>query len=403
MARRPPPARAGRWPTRSAHLTYFDGTAAAGHHRPRRLRRGPRRADRRCAGRRGDEAVDELTLGAVADDDRPADLLAAWRRQPAAAGRRRRHPRRRHPGAVVRAVDGRQVVPHRPAHGVLGARPGHCRHRRHRRRRAPGHRPPAPHRPARLHHPGLVVPQPRREPPEGEVARRAHRPVGCHLDLGHGGVGRSGAWRLRATARRRQVVDTVRGPALDFCLVVTQRRHLDDTALDRGGEAGPTTGCSGPRPSPVRATDRPGPEGERDGRSSRPNSTRGRAHRHPCRRGQRATRSAADLVGELIAVLDAADADPAVRVVVLTNVGTVFCAGANLSEQSSRPTRRRAVVDPQRLFARFRRSPKPYVGRIAGHCVAGGHGPGRGDGHLDRGRRHRCSASPRCASGGSRP
>jgi uncharacterized protein (TIGR03084 family) len=25
--------------------------------------------------------------------------------------------------------------------------------------------------------------------------------------------------------------DRVRGPALDFCLVVTQRRHLDDTAL----------------------------------------------------------------------------------------------------------------------------------------------------------------------------
>ena len=28
--------------------------------------------------------------------------------------------------------------------------------------------------------------------------------------------------------------DTVRGPALDFCLVVTQRRHVDDTALVSG-------------------------------------------------------------------------------------------------------------------------------------------------------------------------
>jgi uncharacterized protein (TIGR03084 family) len=28
--------------------------------------------------------------------------------------------------------------------------------------------------------------------------------------------------------------DTVRGPAEDFCLVVTQRRHLDDTALETG-------------------------------------------------------------------------------------------------------------------------------------------------------------------------
>jgi uncharacterized protein (TIGR03084 family) len=29
--------------------------------------------------------------------------------------------------------------------------------------------------------------------------------------------------------------DVVRGPALDFCLVVTQRRHLDDTSLDIDG------------------------------------------------------------------------------------------------------------------------------------------------------------------------
>ena len=41
------------------------------------------------------------------------------------------------------------------------------------------------------------------------------------------------------------------------------------------------------------------------------------------------------LVGELITALDAADADPAVRVVVLTNSGRVFCAGADLTERSS--------------------------------------------------------------------
>jgi uncharacterized protein (TIGR03084 family) len=29
--------------------------------------------------------------------------------------------------------------------------------------------------------------------------------------------------------------DVVRGPALDFCLVVTQRRHRDDTALTTEG------------------------------------------------------------------------------------------------------------------------------------------------------------------------
>ena len=41
------------------------------------------------------------------------------------------------------------------------------------------------------------------------------------------------------------------------------------------------------------------------------------------------------LVSELVAALDRADADPAVRVVVLTNVGKVFCAGANLSERAA--------------------------------------------------------------------
>jgi methylglutaconyl-CoA hydratase len=68
-----------------------------------------------------------------------------------------------------------------------------------------------------------------------------------------------------------------------------------------------------------------------------------------------------------------ADADPGVRVVVLTNAGRVFCAGADLSERSGgdAPT---AVVNPTEIFGHFRNSPKPYVGRINGHCVAGGMG-----------------------------
>jgi methylglutaconyl-CoA hydratase len=85
------------------------------------------------------------------------------------------------------------------------------------------------------------------------------------------------------------------------------------------------------------------------------------------------------LVRELTDALDDADADPDVRVVILTNTGTVFCAGANLSERSSGSDTGRgggpaAVRSPQELFGRFARSPKPYLGRIAGHCVAGGVG-----------------------------
>jgi methylglutaconyl-CoA hydratase len=88
----------------------------------------------------------------------------------------------------------------------------------------------------------------------------------------------------------------------------------------------------------------------------------------------------ARLVGELSDALDAADADPDVRVVVLTNRGRVFCAGADLSERPSGTSgagageRPAAVRRPEDLFGRFARSPKPYVGRIAGHCVAGGMG-----------------------------
>ncbi len=84
----------------------------------------------------------------------------------------------------------------------------------------------------------------------------------------------------------------------------------------------------------------------------------------------------AQLTSELMDALDAAEADDLVRVVVLTNTGNTFCAGANLSERSGRtdaakPLRR---VDPADLFARFGQSSKPYVGKINGHAVAGGMG-----------------------------
>ena len=83
----------------------------------------------------------------------------------------------------------------------------------------------------------------------------------------------------------------------------------------------------------------------------------------------------AQLTRQLMDILDDAEADEAVRVIVLTNTGRVFCAGANLAERSERPaappTR---PVDPAEMFARFGRCPKPYVAKINGHCVAGGMG-----------------------------
>jgi methylglutaconyl-CoA hydratase len=82
------------------------------------------------------------------------------------------------------------------------------------------------------------------------------------------------------------------------------------------------------------------------------------------------------LLSELMDAIDAGENDPRVRVIVLTNRGTTFCAGANLAERSSEPHREVGArsVELADLFRRIRRSPKPFVGRVAGHCVAGGVG-----------------------------
>ncbi len=78
-----------------------------------------------------------------------------------------------------------------------------------------------------------------------------------------------------------------------------------------------------------------------------------------------------DLIAQLLSTIDAADADPEVRVIVLTNRGRVFCAGADLKGGSTSGEGVPTGVD---LFSRFGKSPKPFVGRINGHCVAGGLG-----------------------------
>jgi methylglutaconyl-CoA hydratase len=79
------------------------------------------------------------------------------------------------------------------------------------------------------------------------------------------------------------------------------------------------------------------------------------------------------LLTELVAAIDRADTDDEIRVVVLTNRGHIFCAGADLRERSN-PDISASTVDMATVFGRIRRSPKPFVGRIAGHAIAGGLG-----------------------------
>lgn len=83
------------------------------------------------------------------------------------------------------------------------------------------------------------------------------------------------------------------------------------------------------------------------------------------------------LVGSLSAMLDRAMADQDARVVVLTNSGNTFCAGADLKSdrpgvaQTDDSAEKRSFVD---VFQQILESPKPVIGRIDGHATGGGVG-----------------------------
>ena len=68
--------------------------------------------------------------------------------------------------------------------------------------------------------------------------------------------------------------------------------------------------------------------------------------------------------------LRAAVADPTVRSIVLTNEGTTFCAGADLSTPGTSP----GAAGLTEVLQLILDAPKPVVGRIAGHCMGGGVG-----------------------------
>jgi methylglutaconyl-CoA hydratase len=80
------------------------------------------------------------------------------------------------------------------------------------------------------------------------------------------------------------------------------------------------------------------------------------------------------LVAGLREAVAAANADPAVRALVVTNEGTTFCAGANLKERSGAASRASGSGGFEDLLREIQGSPTPVVGRIAGHVVGGGNG-----------------------------
>jgi methylglutaconyl-CoA hydratase len=89
-----------------------------------------------------------------------------------------------------------------------------------------------------------------------------------------------------------------------------------------------------------------------------------------------------ELVGSLSHMLERAVDDDGVRIIVVTNTGNTFCAGADLKSTTpglsdtdeaaaAEQAPRRSFVD---VFAQMLDSPKPVIGRIDGHATGGGVG-----------------------------
>ncbi len=77
---------------------------------------------------------------------------------------------------------------------------------------------------------------------------------------------------------------------------------------------------------------------------------------------------------ELLAALDALEADEGVRVVVITGAGEkAFVAGADISEFAERtPIEQRAAMEGRRVFEAIAAFPRPVIASINGYALGGG-------------------------------
>ena len=210
------PTASPRWTVTDqiAHLTYFDHTAAFAITTPDRWDEETRRLFGAAKG--GDEGVDELTLGPVRD--LPVDeRYDAW-----VAGRDALE------AAAASLADDARVAWYGPSMGAksfLTARLMECwAHGQDIVDAVGADRPPSD----RLRHiaqlgvitRGWTYANRTLEMPEGEIQVRLRAPSGDTWTWGPD-----------------DAPSTVTGDAEDFCLVVTQRRHLDDVHLELVGEA----------------------------------------------------------------------------------------------------------------------------------------------------------------------
>ncbi len=85
----------------------------------------------------------------------------------------------------------------------------------------------------------------------------------------------------------------------------------------------------------------------------------------------------AELVGALGAAVDAAAADPAVRVIALAGAGRAFCAGYDLTEEAAGevggPVAWRALLAADvAVTLKLLDCPKPVIAQVHGYALAGG-------------------------------
>jgi methylglutaconyl-CoA hydratase len=85
------------------------------------------------------------------------------------------------------------------------------------------------------------------------------------------------------------------------------------------------------------------------------------------------------MIDALLAVLERADLESAVRVIALRGAGRDFCAGMDLNEllasaDHSLDQNRKAALHFAEIFVRMRRLPKPVVALVQGRALAGGCG-----------------------------
>jgi enoyl-CoA hydratase len=81
---------------------------------------------------------------------------------------------------------------------------------------------------------------------------------------------------------------------------------------------------------------------------------------------------AGPLMQELVAAIEAHDADAAIRAIVITGGPTVFAAGADLKEMADASVVDMLLRNRIGMFDRIRRIAKPIIAAVAGYALGGG-------------------------------